>query len=289
MSLRTIYEEKYKQLLIIPFGLLFVALILLGMNYSATGDFVNKGISLEGGTSFSLIQEGLTADEVESVLLYDGDMQARTLSGAGKTIGVVIEIDSVDSEIISAIEAQLRAAYNLGPNDITVETIGSSLGESFFQETMKAMLIAFAFMGIVVFLYFRTIVPSIAVILAAVSDIIITIAISNLIGIKLSTAGIAAFLMLIGYSVDSDILLTTKVLKTKVGTVNEKVYRAMKTGLMMSITTIVAVSIALIFTQSPIIKQIMLILLIGLGVDLIMTWLQNVGLLKWHLSRRKDA
>ena len=291
MSLRKIYEEKYKQLLIIPFGLLLIAIIMLGMNYSATGDFVNKGISLEGGTSFSLIQEGLTASAVEEALIYEGDVQTRTLSGAGKAIGVVVEVNTVDSAEIIAIESQLRDTFSLGEKDITVETIGSSLGESFFQETLKAMIIAFAFMGIVVFLYFRSFVPSIAVILAAVSDIVITVAISNIVGIKLSTAGIAAFLMLIGYSVDSDILLTTKILKTKEGSVNDKVYRAMKTGLMMSITTIVAVSIALTFTQSPIIKQIMMILLIGLGVDLIMTWIQNVGLLKWHLESkgRKSA
>ena len=68
-------------------------------------------------------------------------------------------------------------------------------------------------MGLVVFIYFRTLVPSLAVILAAFSDIVVTLAIFNLTGEKLSTAGVAAFLMLIGYSVDTDILLNTRVLK----------------------------------------------------------------------------
>jgi preprotein translocase subunit SecF len=77
-------------------------------------------------------------------------------------------------------------------------------------------------MGLVVFFYFRSIAPSLAVILEAFSDIIVTLAIFNLTGIKLSTAGIAAFLMLIGYSVDTDILLSTRVLKRKDGTVMER-------------------------------------------------------------------
>ena len=42
--------------------------------------------------------------------------------------------------------------------------------------------------------------------------------------------GIAAFLLLIGYSIDSDILLTTKVLKRRMGTLFERVKSAMKTG-----------------------------------------------------------
>ena len=142
-------------------------------------------------------------------------------------------------------------------------------------------------MGLVVFLYFRTFVPSIAVILAAFSDIIVTLAIANLLNFRLSSAGIAAFLMLIGYSVDTDILLSTRVLKRREGTVMDRVFGAAKTGLTMAITTLVAVIVALIFTQSEVIRQIMSILLIGLSVDLINTWIQNVGLLRLYVERKE--
>ena len=167
----------------------------------------------------------------------------------------------------------------------STEVMGSSLGASFFKETMIALLLAFLFMGFVVFLYFRTIIPSLAVILAAFSDIIVTLAIVNLLGIKLSTAGIAAFLMLIGYSVDTDILLTTRMLKRKEGSLNERIMEAMKTGLTMTITTLAVVTLALIFSQSNTIQQIMLILFIGLFVDIINTWIQNVGILRWYLEK----
>lgn len=176
---------------------------------------------------------------------------------------------------------------NLTESDYSVENIGASLGSSFFKETFIAILLAFLFMGIVVFITYRTLAPSAAVILAAFSDIVVTVAIFNLTGIKLSTAGIAAFLMLIGYSVDTDILLSTRVLKRKEGTIMDRVYGAMKTGLMMSGTTITALIVALIFTQSETIRQIMIILFIGLFVDLIMTWIQNVGLLRLYLERKK--
>ena len=149
-----------------------------------------------------------------------------------------------------------------------------------------ALLIAFILMALVVFIYFRTIIPSAAVILAVFSDILITLAIVNLLGLKISSAGIAAFLMLIGYSVDTNILLSTRVLKRKEGTETERFYGALKTGLMMSSTTLIAVTTAIIFTQSEIIKQIMIILLIGLIVDLINTWIQNVAILRIYLARK---
>ena len=142
-------------------------------------------------------------------------------------------------------------------------------------------------MALVVFIYFRTIIPSSAIILAVLSDLFITLAVVNVIGMRLNAAGIAAFLMLIGYSVDTNILLSTRVLKRREGTYMERIYGAMKTGFMMSGTTLIAVSVALIFSQSEVIKQIMTILLIGLSVDLISTWVQNVGILRLYLERKE--
>ena len=93
--------------------------------------------------------------------------------------------------------------------------------------------------------------------------------------------------MLIGYSVDTDILLSTRVLKRTEGTVFERILGAMRTGLIMSGTTITAFIVVLLFTQSEVLKQIMLILLIGLLVDLINTWLQNAGIIRWYAEKKK--
>ena len=54
----------------------------------------------------------------------------------------------------------------------------------------------------------------------------------------------------------------------------------------MTITTLVALTVALIFAQSEVIKQIMTILLIGLSIDIINTWLQNCGLLLWYIEKK---
>lgn len=142
-------------------------------------------------------------------------------------------------------------------------------------------------LGLVVLgIYLKSSVPSIIVIFNVLSDFIITIAVINLINIKLSTAGVAALLMLIGYSVDTNILLSTKVLKRKEGTIIDRIFNAMKTGMTMSVTTLVAIVVAFIFTQSEIIRQIMLILFIGIIIDIINTWIQNTGILRWYLEKR---
>ncbi|PIU72031.1 preprotein translocase subunit SecF, partial [Candidatus Woesearchaeota archaeon CG06_land_8_20_14_3_00_33_13] len=96
----------------------------------------------------------------------------------------------------------------------------------------------------------------------------------------------AAFLMLIGYSVDTNILLSTKVLKRKGGEVIDRIINGMKTGLTMTLTTVTAIVVAYLFSQSAALSQIMLILIIGLLTDVLNTWVQNAGILRLYLERR---
>jgi len=77
-------------------------------------------------------------------------------------------------------------------------------------------------------------------VISAIADILIAAASMNLTGVQLSLGTVAALLMLIGYSVDTDILLSMRVLKRK-GAVDEKIVGAMGTGLTMTGTTIAAV------------------------------------------------
>ena len=170
----------------------------------------------------------------------------------------------------------------------STEIMGSSLGASFFRETIIAVIVAFILMSIVVVLYFREFIPSVAVILCCFSDIMETLAVVNLIGMKVSTGGIAAFLMLIGYSVDTDMLLTTRVLKRKEGTLMSRVLSSVNTGMMMTLVTCAALIFGIIFMKSTAVRQIMIIILIGLLFDILNTWIQNVGVLRYYLERKEN-
>ncbi len=292
-KVKAYYEREYKKLLIIPFLLLILALGQIGWQASQPGqDFVNKGISLKGGSTVlfdynpSSNLEGL--EQTLNQKFSNNEITFRTLGAAGTIETIAIDSDIQEKLEIDLFKKTIAVELKVPENTLSVETTGSSLGDSFFKQTLTALLIAFLLMGIVVFFYFKSTAPSLAVILAAASDIVVTLAIFNLTGMKLSTAGVAAFLMLIGYSVDTDILLSTRVLKrVGDGSVMERIYGAMKTGLTMSATTLTAILVAMIFAQSEVIKQIMVILFIGLLVDLIMTWIQNTGILRLYLEKKR--
>ncbi|MFH1451645.1 MAG: hypothetical protein ABIF88_00520 [archaeon] len=149
-------------------------------------------------------------------------------------------------------------------------------------------IIFLAFAGYLIRIYIKNSVPAFAVMLSAFADIVMTLAVVDLFGIKLSTAGIVAFLMLIGYSVDTDILLTTRLLKKK-DSVNKSLFEAFKTGTTMTLTSILAITTALIVVYSfaSVLNQIFTILLIGLGFDLFNTWITNASIIKWYVEARQ--
>lgn len=281
------YETKYKILLIFPMLLVVLSLLQIAIQYHTTGDFVHKGIGLKGGSAITFDHLTAPPANLESFLrsrFPDLDVSVRTIN-TGATVGVIIESAAQDQESIDRLLAAVGEKIDITAQHST-EVVGSSLGASFFQQTAIALLIAFILMGIVVFFYFRIPVPSLAVIAAGFSDIVVTLAIFNLTGEKLSAGGVAAFLMLVGYSVDTDMLLTNRVLRRE-GQVLDKIYWSIRTGMTMTLTTLVAVLVALLLVQSEVIKQIMLILFIGLIVDMIMTWIQNVAILRIYLDHKK--
>jgi preprotein translocase subunit SecF len=143
-------------------------------------------------------------------------------------------------------------------------------------------------MTIVVFLAFRSFVPAGAVVLSAFADIVMTAAMMTVVGIELTLPTTAALLMLIGYSVDSDILLTMRVLKRQ-GKLEEKLSGAFRTGIIMTTTTLAAVAAmwaVTYFGNVPVIPELSAVLFIGLLIDMMNTWLTNAGIIKWYVIGR---
>ena len=290
-----LYSRYYKQLLIIPFVILLISMGIIGASYLRTGEFFNKDVSLKGGATVTVIKEGMDINELQSALSQEfDDVNVRLLSETGKQKGAIIDAGIAENEV-GGLLAGIEQKTGVPRSEDTVQFIGSALGASFFSEAMMAVLIAFALMGLTVFAYFRflagvktaVIIPSLFTIWAAFNDIICTFAVLVLFDVKLSTAGLAAFLMLIGYSIDTDILLTTRVLKGKEGSILSRTLGAAKTGITLSLTSFVAVFAGYIFSQSITIKQIMLVLWIGLLFDILHTWITNAGMLRWYLERKK--
>ena len=288
----TFWDKHYKKLLWVTIIMLIIFGGVLGYSKYTTNEFIQKDFSLDGGLLITVQAEPtLSAGDLETELqqTLGGSIhviELRSISSGGSN-GYIVELESFDNDAaLSAISSALGITLQ---DNYTIEEVSSELGQSFLQSTIKAILVAFIVMSIVVFVYFREFIPSMAVILAGFSNLIGTLAIMNLLGMQLSTAAVAALLMVLGYSVDTDILLSTKVLKHTNAPLKERVYSSMKTGLTMQITAIIALAVLYALTPALLLKQIAAILIIGLLMDIPNTWIQNAGIMRIYVESKTGS
>ena len=286
MGFRSTYERNWKRLMIFPMLFLIFSGGVLYSNYLTTGEFIEKDVSLKGG--YLLTIESSTVIDISELekRVSEGigeQVKVRALKtlGSGKTMGYSFEYGG--TEIDKLID---EVSLSVGPiTGKSIEEISSAISERFWNGTLRAISVAILAMSGVVLLYFRLFVPAIAIILSGLSNIFGTLAIMSLAGISISTSGIAAILMLLGYSIDSNIVLTARALNRKEMKLEDRIFSAVKTGLTMSITSIVALLVLFLTSPAGILKNIAVILIIGLVLDIINTWIQNAGILRMYLRR----
>ena len=273
--------ENHRILIAIPIILALLSLVLIGLNG------LEQGVELKGGSQAELQLLGsVTPSELESTL--DSQLNTNNIkvtSNGNNKVTVELENNVNSSTFTSAINGKAKV--------ISYNEIGPVLSEEAMGQIYIAMLFAFLFMAITVFIVFREPVPSVAIILAALCDILIALGGMSLLKIPLSIASVGALLMLIGYSVDTDILLTTRLLKRREGTVEQRAKNAMYTGLTMSFAAIAAMGIlfavtVLIMPEATTLSNISAVLVIGLIGDILSTWLMNLGILKTYIDWRQS-
>jgi len=265
-----------RQLAVVPLAVLAVALAILVGAYVLTGSPVALGIDFTGGSELT-VETTMSQSEIRNS--FDSDpVSVQAVQSESNQHVVTFGSDAGD---ISDLADQAEAA---GMTIRGSGTTPASFGAQSQQLALIGLAIAFGGMSLLTFALFRTFVPSIAVIVSAFSDIVIPLAVLSLLQVKVSLGTVAALLMLIGYSVDSDILLNNHILRRR-GGFYESTYAAMQTGVSMTVTSMAAMAVMAImatFYGIDLMSQIGFVLFLGLAADLMNTYLLNLSLLRWY-------
>ena len=277
-------ERSAKKLIVIPFAILGVALAVLLVTYLLTGTPVGLGFEFTGGVNIQT-ESGVSPSQVEQDFsTIDGvpePSNVRSISG-----GALISYQPLTDSQMSNLRDFVDAEYT----DASVESVSPSHGTSLLYQSMGAIAFAFVLMTIVIFAFFRTFVPSLGIVLSATSDMIVPIGVMTLLGIDLSLGTLPAILLIIGYSIDSDILLTRNTLSGRRKKFYENVRTAMKTGVTMTTTSMAAMAVMAVTAHLFsifILRNIGIILFFGLAMDLINTYMMNVAILRWYVLDRR--
>ncbi|WP_226004353.1 protein translocase subunit SecF [Natrinema salinisoli] len=271
-----------RQLAAVPLAVLAVALLVLSGSFLVYGTPVPLGMDFAGGTELTV---QTTTPEGEIAAAFDQTPESVTATGTENQY--IVRFSSTDSAALTDQATDSDTGLEPDGDAEIVQSVSStsaSFGAGSQQTAMLGLVVAFVGMSAIAFLLFRTFVPSIAIVISAFSDLVIPLAFMRLVGIPLSLGTVAGLLMLIGYSVDSDILLNNHVLRRS-GDFYESTYRAMRTGVTMTVTSMAAMLVMAISAYIfgiGLLASIGIILFVGLAADLMNTYMLNLSLLRWY-------
>lgn len=295
MELESRLENKYsevfrdhKKYFIIPVALVVLGALILSGNYLMNGEFLNKGTDFAGGTEAQFqINGSYTPSEIEQAFIDAGRSNVDVIeqqTTSGETI--LVQFPPPDIDQSEAESVLTDAGYEA--TTLSFRSLSAAVSDQFFKQAQIAFVLAFTVMSLVIFIAFKDVTPSSAVVFAAGGDILIATAGMVVFGIPLTLGSLAALLMLIGYSVDTDIVLSTRSMKNERGTLESRMWESLKTGVTMSAGGIAGFTLLYIISYAIVgpseLSNIAAVMVIGLLADMPLTWLGNTAILKSYIK-----
>ncbi len=238
------------------FSLAFIVISLISV-FAVKG--LNYGIDFSGGTLVQLkFENAITSAEIRSDLATVG-MDKSVIQELGKNNEFLIRVGEHDKDINAQeiVESTLKKRNN--PYEILkVEKVGPQIGAELRKTAVKAIL--WAIIAIAFYISFRFEFRfAVGAVLALIHDVLFTLGIFSFLQFEISVSTIAAFLTIVGYSLNDTIVLYDRIRENRkknkridIATrVNNSINQTISRTIITSLTTLVVV-IVLAFSKGEI-------------------------------------
>lgn len=257
-------------------AILSALVILVGVASLVVHGGPNYGIDFVGGTLVQVkfsqstdaasIKDGLASLDLGSVVVQRfGDDDNEFL--------IRVQGDEKDRDLSKMISGNLEMVYGEGMVDIRrVEMVGPQVGKDLRQKGLLSIL--YAMVGILIYVAWRfELRYAVGAIVALLHDILITLGVFSLVGKEIDLPIIAAFLAIIGYSLNDTIVVYDRIRENygkhkKQGfstVINRSINETLSRTLLTSGTTLLVV-LALFIFGGGVIHNFAFALLVGILV-----------------------
>jgi SecD/SecF fusion protein len=233
-----------------------IILLIGGIALSSKG--LNFGIDFESGTRIEVsLQQDVNADQVRSAIAGQNLGDATIQEVQNEVLGdnaFQIQSPTLDPSAIAGIEETLDSEFGVSQGGFNSTSVGPTFGASVARSAGLAMFFSLLLITGYLAVRFggRYTAP---VLIAVLHDVLIGIGIYALLGFEVSSATVAAFLTILGYSLYDTIIVFDRVRENEPkmprATISQVVNRSMNEvltrSLATSFSTLVAIVALLIF------------------------------------------
>ena len=231
---------------------------------------VNLGIDFKGGTAIGIsFSEDISIEEIRSSLktvsINDTnlDLSAEEIKYFGSNSDVMIKIKTLENEpenfgqlVINHLYGSLNSKVPENKNDFILSLgsvspkVGSELSGKALWSVISALVLILFYIS--VRFEFRF---ALGAILALVHDVIITLGIFSLTGFEITLSTVAAFLTIVGYSLNDTIVILDRIRENMKSsgtvmfesTINKSINQSLSRTLITSLTTLLVIIVLLIY------------------------------------------
>jgi preprotein translocase subunit SecD len=138
-----------------------------------------------------------------SVVVDKTVINTASINGAIRSQGI---IEGMSSEEVNTLVLQLKSGALQVPLEVVQSrTVGPTLGQDSINKSIQAGIIGLSIVGLFMILYYR--LPGFLSVIALLLYALFSLAIFKVIGVVLTLAGIAGFILSIGMAVDANVLI----------------------------------------------------------------------------------
>ena len=231
-------------------------------------------IDFEGGTEIQVLFTESTSVESVREALSDigyGDAAIRSFGNEDEFL-IHVKTSTKSEEQVNTIREALASIHGGSYEIRRLETVGPKIGKELKGDMISAVLIAMA--GIVIYISIRfQFMYAIGALVALTHDVLITLGLFSLLNMEISLSVLAAFLFIVGYSLNDTIVVFDRVRENAkekrhdsfLSVINLSLNQTLNRTVITSLTTLTVVLI-LLFFGGEVIKPFAFALTVGLIV-----------------------
>ena len=278
-------------------GMISGAIILAGLLSLVLHGGPLYSIDFEGGTEIQVrFTDPTTVESVRQALsdIGYGDAAIKGYGDEGEFLIHVKTATQSDEQVLTIREALGSIHHGDNYEIRRLETVGPKIGKELRGDMISAVLIAMA--GIVIYISIRfQFMYAIGAIVALAHDILITLGLFSLLNMEISLTVLAAFLFIVGYSLNDTIVVFDRVRENAkekrhdsfLSVLNISLNQTLNRTIITSLTTL-SVVLILLFFGGEVIKPFAFALTVGLVVGTYSSiFVASPVVLAWDENQKK--
>jgi len=277
-------------------GMISGAVILAGLVSLVLHGGPLYSIDFEGGTEIQvLFTESTSVESVREALseIGYGDAAIREFGNENEFL-IHVKTATKSEEQVNTIREALASIHGGSYEIRRLETVGPKIGKELRGDMISAVLIAMA--GIVIYISIRfQFMYAIGALVALTHDVLITLGLFSLLNMEISLSVLAAFLFIVGYSLNDTIVVFDRVRENAkekrhdsfLSVINLSLNQTLNRTVITSLTTLTVVLI-LLFSGGEVIKPFAFALTVGLVVGTYSSiFVASPVVLAWDENQKK--